>query len=93
MRRIIIIALCILVLGVAYFTKPDDKTIIIQSVTRFWGDRSPTVQMPVYYNQFMDLNSKSVEINDWIFIKRVRYHLGSFNRTIGIAAFSHIFFY
>ncbi|HEV7621189.1 MAG TPA: hypothetical protein VGO09_05630, partial [Flavisolibacter sp.] len=66
MRKAIIYSLVVIFLFIAYFTKPDNKTIIIESVTRMWGDRTPTTKMPQYYEQFMDINSKSVQIDDWI---------------------------
>ena len=90
---IIILSLIFILLLVAYFTKPDDKSIIIASVTRVWGNLTPTDKKPMYYNQFMDLNSKSVHIDDWIFLKRIKYHMGDFNKTIGFAAFKHEFFF
>jgi len=89
---IIISAICI-ILVIAYFTKPDNKSIIIASVTRVWGDITPSVNKPMYYEQFMDLNSKSVHIDDWIFLKRIKYQMGDFNKTIGIAAFKREFFF
>src|SRR2546421_2496181 len=88
---IVTLAICI-ILAIAGFTKPDNKTIIIASVTRMWGDLTPTVHTPVYYEQFMDINSKSVQIDDWIFFKCIKYHVGDFNKTIGFAAFKHVFF-
>src|SRR5437868_5588117 len=91
-KRALIIIPILIILIVAYYTKPDNKTIIIQSVTKVWGNLTPSVRMPDYYNQFMDLNYKSVHIDDWIFLKRIRYDFGKDNRTIGFAAFSHVFF-
>lgn len=88
----VIIILLLILLGVMYFTKPDNKTIIIQSVTRMWGKITPKVNKVTYYDDFMDLNSKSVIIHDWIFFKTIKYHISTFNETIGFAAFGNVFF-
>jgi hypothetical protein len=91
-RYIWVVLLVIAIFTIAYLTKPDNKTIIIQSVTKVWGKYTPTVEKPMYYNQFMDMNSKLVTIDDWVFLKRVKYKFGSENKTIALAAFSHVFF-
>ncbi len=93
MRKIIWVGVILVFLIIAYCTKPDNKTIIIESVTAMWGDRTPTVETPQYYEQFMNLNSKSVHIDDWVIAKRVKYKIGDFNKTIALAAFGRMFFF
>ena len=89
----IIIILLIILLGVMYFTKPDNKTIIIQSVKRMWGKNAPDPHESIrFFEEFMNLNSKSVIITDWIFFKTINFHFGEYNKTIGFAAFSHVYF-
>lgn len=91
--RTIVIIIVILILGIAYFTKPDNKTIIIKSVARMWGKKAPTPQQSLrFYEEFMNLNSKSVHITDWLFFKTINYTIGTYNKTIGFAAFSHVYF-
>ena len=91
-RYIWIVLLFIAFLSIAALTKPDNKTIIIDAVSKVWGKLMPTEKKPMYYNQFMDINSKMVTINDWVFLKRVKYRFGSEDKTIGFAAFSHMFY-
>ena len=75
----------------AYASKPDDKTCIIEAVKSVWGKYTPDVSKPIYYEQFFDLTSKSVEIDDWIFLKRIRYKFKSGAVTVGIGAFKKVF--
>src|SRR5438067_13658753 len=91
-KPLFIVLPLIFILVIAYFTKPDNKEIIIQSVTKVWGKYTTTVEKPLYYNMFMDITSKSVHIDDWVFIKRVRYRFGNEFKTIGFGAFKHVFF-
>lgn len=92
MKRFAIITFTALFLLIAYVSKPDDRTCIIESVRSVWGSYTPTDQKPWYYNQFMDLTSKSVEINDWVFLKRIRYQYNKeVTRTVGIGAFNKVF--
>jgi len=91
--RLIVIILIIIILGVAYFTKPDNKTIIIKSVARMWGKQAPTPQVSIrFYEDFMNLNSSHVSITDWLFFKTISFHFGTYNNTIGFAAFSNVYF-
>ncbi len=88
--KAIIIAVIVLILIIAILTKPDDKTIIIKSVKAVWGSVTPDESVPQYYEQFMDLNSKSVHIDNWIVLKRIQYTFGNNTRTIGFAAFGKV---
>ena len=91
--RTIVIIIIIIILGIAYFTKPDNKTIIIKSVARMWGRKAPSPQESIrYYEDFMNLNSKSIRITDWLFFKTINFRMGTYNSTIGFAAFSHVYF-
>lgn len=78
-------------LFVAYMSKPDDKTCIIEAVKSVWGNYTPDVSRPIYYEQFFDLTSKSVIIDDWIFLKRIRYKFKSGPVTVAIGAFNKVF--
>lgn len=92
MRRLLPLLLLVAVLVVAYFTKPDDKTCIIAAVQAMWGSRTPDVYAkPALYEEFMNLTSKQVSVDDWIFLKRVRYHTPVKEYNIGIGMFNHIF--
>lgn len=91
-KTLFILLPIVLILVIAYFTKPDNKQIIIDSVTRIWGRRTPNPDKPLYYDEFMDINSKSVRIDDWVILKRVRYKIGDQYKTIGFAAFKHTYF-
>ena len=92
MKRILIALFFIMVLTIAYFTKPDNKTCIIAAVKAVWGNRMPDLYTPEYYEQFMDLMSESVEIDDWVFLKRIRYRVNEKQQgTVGFAAFKRVF--
>jgi hypothetical protein len=91
MRKIIVLILIAFTLFAAYSSKPDDKTCIIEAVKSVWGPLTPTTARPVYYEQFMDLTSKSVEIDDWIFLKRIRYKTANDTKTVAFGAFKKVF--
>lgn len=76
----------------AYATKPDDKTCIIAAVNAVWGNRVPDkFSKPEFYEQFMNLNSRQVRVDDWIFLKRIRYRFPGKEYNIGIGAFNRVF--
>ncbi len=92
MKRILISLFVIMVLTIAYFTKPDNKTCIIEAVKAVWGDRVPDLSTPQYYEQFMNVTSKAVEIDDWWFLKRIRYRVDKEKvGTVGFGAFKRVF--
>jgi hypothetical protein len=92
MKKILILLVIAAVLITAYVTKPDDKTCIIAAVEAVWGDKTPNkYDKPAFYEQFMNLNSKQVVIDDWIFLKRVRYRFPNKEYNIAIGAFNHVF--
>lgn len=91
MRKIIILLIIAFTLFAAYASKPDDRTCIIESVKFVWQEHVPSISRPVYYEQFMDLTSKSVDIDDWFFIKRIKYRFTDKTRTVGIGAFKKVF--
>lgn len=91
MKKTVIIILIAFALFAAYSSKPDDKTCIIESVKIVWGTLTPSIEKPRYYEQFMDVTSKSVEIDDWIFLKRIRYKFNKGYATVGIGAFKKVF--
>lgn len=91
-RSLWVILFLVVLLVVAYATRPTDKNCIIAAVEGVWGSRTPDkYNAPVYYEQFMDLNSKMVMVDDWIFLKRIRYRVGQEYRTVGYGAFTRIF--
>jgi hypothetical protein len=84
MVRRIIILLLIAFLGVAYFTKPSDKTCKEEAVKAVWGSLTPgKYNFPEYYEQFMNLNAPNVHIDDWLILKRIKYDFGKRQETIG----------
>lgn len=91
MKKTIVLILLAFLLFAAYSSKPDDKTCIIGAVKAVWGNRVPSTSKPIYYEQFMDLTSQSVVINDWIFLKRIRYIYPKETRTVAFGAFKKVF--
>jgi hypothetical protein len=92
MKRIVPWLLLPVILIVAYVTKPDDKTCIIAAVDAVWGYRVPNkYDKPDFYEQFMNITSKQVYVDDWIFLKRIRYRFPKREYNIGIGAFHHVF--
>lgn len=82
----------LLALVVAYFTKPDDKTCIIEGVKAVWGNMTPDPDSsPLMFEQFMDVNSKSVEVKDWLFLKQVKYKVADKASTVAYAAFRKVY--
>jgi hypothetical protein len=91
MRKFLLVFL-LLLLGVAYFTKPDDKTCIIEGTKAVWGDVMPDVEThPGYFEQFMNVNSVNVKVKDWIFIKEIKYNLQGQQKTVAFGAFKTFF--
>jgi hypothetical protein len=85
MKKIIILISALIILsGVLYFTKPDDKTCIIAAVEAVWGSRTPDkYKMPEYFEQFMNLNSPSVKVEDWVLLKRIKYNIAGKEYIVG----------
>jgi hypothetical protein len=82
----------LLLLGVAFFTKPSDKTCIIEGVKAVWGKVMPDPETsPEFFEQFMDLNSQNVEVKDWVFFKLVKYQSHIESKTVALGAFSTVF--
>lgn len=91
MKRFAIILFTALFLLIAFASKPTDKKCIIDGVKAVWGSYVPDQKLPMYYEQFMNITSKQVVINDWIFLKRIKYNYNGKTRTIGIGAFNKVF--
>ncbi len=92
MKRFAIIIFTALFFLIAYVSKPDDRTCIIEGVKAVWGRFAPNLDAPEYYNQFMDIASEAVVIKDWVFVKQIRYKYNKdVTRTIGIGAFNKVF--
>ena len=91
MRKVILI-IVLLFLGVAYFTKPDDKTCIIEGTRAVCGDLMPDVNdKPAMFESFMNLNSPNVQVKDWIFFKQVKYKVSAEQQTIAYGAFRKVY--
>ena len=90
MKKFIILFLIAVFFFVAYETKPDDKTCYIETVKAVWGDRTPDLKTPSLYEQFMDATSKSVVIDDWIFMKRMKYKYADRTRTVALGMFNKV---
>ncbi|MEO7800819.1 MAG: hypothetical protein ABIR81_02405 [Ginsengibacter sp.] len=91
MKKIIIAVFIAAFLFIAFRTKPDDKTCILKGVRAVWGTRVPPEDTPMYFEPFMNLTSKSVKINDWIFLKQIKYKFTTGYKTIGFGAFNTVF--
>lgn len=91
MKKTIIAILIVFALFAAYSSKPDDKICIIKAVKAVWGSRVPDEKLSLYYEPFMNLTSKSVKIDDWIFLKRIQYKFISGYATAGFGAFKKVF--
>ena len=91
MKKIIISILIVFALFAAFESKPDDRTCILATVRAVWGDRVPDETKPMYFEPFMDLTSKSVKIDNWIFLKRMRYKTKNDYFTVGFGAFKRIY--
>jgi len=93
MRKIVIFSVFIAaLLAIAYASKPTNKTCIIEGVKAVWGNITPNpYETPAFFEEFMDLNSRSVRVKDWIFFKQVVYTMGKEKKTVGIGAFRKVF--
>jgi hypothetical protein len=88
----ILLALFILFLGIAYLTKPDDKTCIIEGTKAVWGKLVPDVNVfPGLFEQYMNIASKDVEVKDWVFWKTVLYKVNNEQKTVAIGAYKNVF--
>jgi len=91
MKKIVLLLSVVVILTIAYVTKPDDKTCIIAAVNAVWGNVVPDPKnKPALYEAFMNLNYKQVVIDDWIFLKRIRYRFPKKEYNIGFGMFNRI---
>lgn len=87
----IIIAVVILILIIAFFTKPDDKTIKIKTINALWGNMVPDpYDKPDFYESFMNTTTVNITIDDWLLLKRVKYKMKDGDHTVGFAAFGQV---
>lgn len=89
MRRFFFFLLLLFFL-VAYVTKPDDKTCIIEGVRAVWGTRVPKAGTQLF-EQFMDLTNSDVRVKDWVLFKQVKYQMPSGEKTVAYGAFKNVF--
>jgi hypothetical protein len=93
-RKIILISVLLfaVILIIAAFTKPSDKKIMIETINAVWGKRVPDKKLsPRFYNQFMDETTQAINIDDWLFIKRIKYTVRDTTTTIGFGVFGKVF--
>lgn len=87
-----LLAVLFLLLTIAFLTKPDDKACIIGGVKAVWGGMVPDpYSTPAFFEQFMNLNSRNVEVKDRIFFKQVKYRTKSTDITVALGAFKKVF--
>ena len=92
-RKIILISVLLIavILIIAASTKPTDKKIMIETIDIVWGDRVPNKYTDSrYYEQFMNVTTPEIIIDDWIFLKRIRYIIKDKTPTVGYAAFGKV---
>lgn len=88
----IFLVLFVILLSVAFFTRPDDKTCIIGGVRAVWGDMTPDPNdKPDFFENFMNLNSPNVRVKDWLFLKQIQYKVGAEYKTVAYGAFKNVF--
>ncbi len=94
-KKVLIISLLIIVVVmiIGAVTKPDDKKIKIETVDAVWGNLVPDKNTDSrYYEQFMNVITPDIIIDDWIFLKRIRYIVRDSIITVGYAAFGKVIF-
>ena len=91
-KRILIpVLILVVILIIAAFTKPDDKTIKIEVIDAIWGKTQPDkYKAAQYYEEFMNLTTQDIGINDWLFFKRITYTIHDTTTTVGFAAFGKV---
>lgn len=88
----LIVALLLLVSAVAFVSRPDDKTCIIEGVKAVWGDATPDPnKAPALFEQFMDVNSQNVQVKDLFLVKQVKYGTPGEMKTVAYGAFKKVF--
>lgn len=81
----------IILLGVAYFTKPNDKTCIIEGVRAVWGPIMPDPNdKPDLFENFMNLNSPNVRVKNWGLFKQIQYQISRDYKTVAYGAFNDV---
>ena len=95
MRKTIIFSTAVLIIAllvVAYASKPTDKACIIGGVKAVWGEVTPDpYKSPRFFELFMNLNNKNVQVKDLLFFKKITYTIGGERRTVAIGAFKNVF--
>lgn len=94
-KRIIVIFIIVVaaILIAAAFTKPSDKQIKIQVVDVLWGKLVPDRnKYPGRYEQFMDVVTQDMDVEDWIFFKKIRDTIKDSTFVVGYAAFGKVIF-
>ena len=90
-KNLVIVLLITAIFTIAAFTKPSDKKIKINVIEAIWRDRVPDkYDKPAFYEQFMNITTEAVIIDDWLFMKRIRYTVGKDKKLLGYAAFGKI---
>ena len=91
-KRILISVIVVaVILIIAAFTKPDDKRIKIEVIDAIWGKTQPDkYKAAQFYEEFMNLTTQDIHIDDWIFLKRITFTLRDTTNTVGFAAFGKV---
>jgi hypothetical protein len=90
--RLLLLLPLILFLVIALLTKPDDKACIIGGVKAVWGNLTPNPEdKPDLFEDFMNLNSPSVRVKDWVLFKQVLYKVSGEETTVAYGAFKNVF--
>jgi len=93
MKKIILISLLTIVMALAYFTKPDDKTCKELAVKGVWGNVMPDkYRSPRFYSQFMNLYAGDITVDDWVLFKVIKYKLALDKRLVIVGVFKGILF-
>lgn len=90
-KNLIPVLLIVVILIIAAFTKPDDKRIKVEVIDAIWGKPQPDkYKAAQYYEEFMNLTTQDIHIDDWIFLKRITFTLRDTTNTVGFAAFGKV---
>ena len=92
-KKVLIISLLIIVVVmiIGAVTKPDDKKIKIETVDAVWKNLVPDKNTDSrYYEQFMNVITPDIIIDDWVFLKRIRYIAKDSIVNVGYAVFGKV---
>lgn len=94
-KRITIIFILVIaaILIIAALTRPSDKQIKIEVVDAIWGKLVPDRNKhPGRYEQFMDVVTQDIDVEDWIFFKKISDTIKDSTFVVGYAAFGKVLY-